>query len=111
MYNSIVVSKRLKILYYRITIGIPTKLFIADLIYHIARKFDRGKFGEFGKSLMICQTKIIQISAYNCVAKCLKSVNSLNFPPAKLSCYVVLAVPSNLGRFNLKPCISFVVSK
>jgi len=30
------------------------------LYYHIA-----GKFGEFGKSSVICQTKTIQISTYN----------------------------------------------
>ena len=33
--------------------------------YHIAGKFGRGKFGEFGKSFVICQTKTIQIGIYN----------------------------------------------
>ena len=33
--------------------------------YHIEGKFGRGKFGEFGKSFMIRQTKTIQISSYN----------------------------------------------
>ena len=31
-------------------------------IYGIAGKFGGGKFGEFGESSVICQTKIIQIS-------------------------------------------------
>ena len=34
-------------------------------VYHIVRKFGGRKFGEFGKSLPICQTITIQISAYN----------------------------------------------
>ena len=31
----------------------------------IAEKFGGGKFGEFGKSSLIYQTKTIQISTYN----------------------------------------------
>ena len=34
-------------------------------IYHIAGKFGGGKFGEFGESSMIHQTKTIQLSTYN----------------------------------------------
>ena len=30
-----------------------------------SKKVWQGKFGEFGKSSMICQTKTIQISVYN----------------------------------------------
>ena len=33
---------------------------IQEDIYHIA-----GKFGKFGKSSVICQTKAVQISIYN----------------------------------------------
>jgi len=67
-------------------------------MYHIA-----GKFGEFGKSSLIYQTKTIQISTYNydllaesihiCqsfFAKYSKRVNSPNFLPAKLSRYTVI---------------------
>jgi len=56
-----------------------------------------GKFGEFGKSSMIRQTKTIQISPYNYkllaeiysfaklfFAKCSKRVNLPNFCPANL---------------------------
>jgi len=55
--------------------------------YHIA-----GKFGEFGESSLIRQTKTIQISTYNYklfaesihslnfFTKCSKWVNSPNFP-------------------------------
>ena len=31
----------------------------------IAGMFGGGKFGEFGESSVICQTKTIQISSYN----------------------------------------------
>ena len=69
--------------------------------YRIAGKFDGGVFGEFGESSMICQIKTIQISftinnlladlliRQIIFAKCSKRVNSLNFPPAKLSHYTV----------------------
>ena len=33
--------------------------------YHIAGKFGGGKFGEFGESSVIHQTKTIQVSTYN----------------------------------------------
>ena len=33
--------------------------------YHLVGKFGGGNFGKFGKSSMIRQTKIIQISTYN----------------------------------------------
>ena len=35
------------------------------LNYRIMGKYGRGKFGEFGESSMIHQTKTIQISTYN----------------------------------------------
>jgi len=41
--------------------------------YHIA-----GKFGEFGKSSLICQTKTIQTSAYN-YNLLAESIHSPNF--------------------------------
>jgi len=59
------------------------------------------KFGEFGESRAIRQTKTIQIPTYNYnllaefihspkfFAKCSKRVNSPNFIPAKLSHYMV----------------------
>ena len=37
----------------------------ADIVYCIAGKFGRGKFGEFGEFSAIRQTKTIQISTYN----------------------------------------------
>ena len=36
-----------------------------SLNYRIAGKFGREKFGKFGESPMICQSKTIQISNYN----------------------------------------------
>jgi len=58
-----------------------------------------GKFGEFGKSSLICQKRQISIYSYNHLAesihlpnffaKCSKQVNSPNFLPAKLSRYMV----------------------
>jgi len=60
------------------------------------------KFGKFGESSFIRQTKTIQISTYNYnllgesihlpkffFAKCSKQVNLPNFFPAKLSRYTV----------------------
>ena len=35
------------------------------LEYHIVGKLGGGRFGEFDEPLIICQTKTIQISAYN----------------------------------------------
>jgi len=46
------------------------------------------KFGEFGKSRVIRQTKIIQISTYN-YNLLAESIHSPNFTPTKLSCYTV----------------------
>ena len=68
-------------------------------IFHIAGKFGRAKFGEFGESFVIHQTKIIQISTYNTLSIGW-SINLLNFLSqklkqsqfAKLSRYMVVTV-------------------
>jgi len=43
------------------------------LYYHIV-----GKLGEFGESSVVCQTKTIQISTYNCNLFA-ESIHSPNF--------------------------------
>jgi len=45
----------------------------SGVIYHIV-----GKFGKFGESSLICQTKIIQISTYN-YNLLAESIHSPNF--------------------------------
>ena len=49
----------------RLWIRLDYLLFPNVTLYRTARKFGRGKFGEFGKSSMIRQTKTIQSSTYN----------------------------------------------
>ena len=72
--------------------------------YRIAEKFGRGKYGEFGKSSMIYQTKTIQIIVLSinnlsswsinspnffCQMLTEKSKNSPKFSPTRLSCYMI----------------------
>ena len=77
------------------------------IIIHIAGKLDGGRFGDFDESLIIHQTKTIQISVYNYCnnlladllihqtffAICSKTVNSPNFPPPKF-----LAILYDIGK-------------
>jgi len=70
------------------------------------------KFGEFGKSQAIRQTKTIQISTYNYnllvesihspnfFAKCSKRVNLPNFTPTKLSCYTVITIDACVSDYK-----------
>ena len=55
-------------------------------VYHIV-----GKFGEYGKSSMIHQAKLISLlicQTFFC--QMLEKSQFANFPPTKLSCYTVL---------------------
>ena len=51
--------------YIRIIHAAPLQVLPYKYTYHIAEKFDGGKFDEFGKSSVIRQTKTIQISTYD----------------------------------------------
>ena len=75
--------------------------------YRIVGKFGGKKFGKFGESSMICQTKTIQILTYNYYLwlnlsirqtfprQMLITVNSPNFLATKLSLYTVFYKKNN----------------
>jgi len=86
----------MRIVIIRVNSNSTTSTEVVYILY--SRKVWRGEnLGEFGESPLICQTKTIQISTYWIYsfaklffAKYSKKVNSQNFLPTKLSCYMVL---------------------